>query len=125
MIELIESTDMGDYLLVTTSGTIETVEEWKEADMRAADLIRSQKHRRVIADERNLIHKQSVIAVTQLVRQVIDEMPQDFMGLRLAAVVNAKSRSIADFWETYSVNRGYNWRAFEDMSQAITFISSR
>ena len=122
MIESVISKEMGGYLLVVSSGTIETLEDWKELDRQEVELMFASDHKKVIVDERGVIHKEEILMVIKLVKQMIDNFPFELRYLRLAVVVDEGSMSIARFWETYSVNRGFNWRAFTAMDKAIAFI---
>lgn len=124
MIDSVTSQDMGTHLLIVSSGTVETFEDYLELDSKAAEQFAHSKHRRVIVDERNVKHIDNNVMILGLVERMINELPRELRGVKLALVVGPQSQNLARFWETCCFNRGFNWKSFTDMDEAVAFVES-
>lgn len=90
VIETVTREDMGSYLLVVSSGTVETAEDLKELNNRIAEQIAQVDHRtKIIDDERNLVHKEDVLAIVDYFKQLIDKLAVEYRQVRAATLVSA------------------------------------
>jgi hypothetical protein len=125
MVDTILSQDLDKYLLIISSGTVITVEDFMDLDVRTSALISESKHNRVIVDERNVQHENSTLTILKLVEHMIEQLPRELRQLKLALVVDQRSKELARFWENCCYNRGYNWKAFTEMDQAVAYINQQ
>ena len=97
MTESVVSKTMSGCLLVVSPGTIDTLEDGKELDRQEAEQISASDHKKVICDERGVIHKEDVLVVTEVLKNMIDSLPIELRSVRVAVVVYKGSMSIASF----------------------------
>jgi len=111
-----------DYLLIKASGKVIDIEEWKLIGRRYYDEIAKHDTQKVIIDGLELQFPAHLLDMVHLVKFYKEELPSEIRRLKLAVVVDSKDKKIVDFWETYSHNRGYSYRAFYSMEDARKFM---
>ena len=112
-----------EYLLIERAGTIATLEDQKiGSDACYREVIKNNVDR-VLIDDRQLQFNTSILDQCDMVGYYNDEYEVEIRSVRVAFVVNHDDKELHDFWELYAGNRGYLWKVFREMDDAIAFLT--
>ena len=109
-----------DYLLIKTSGTIKS---WIEFSKQLYEEITKFDCKMIVIDHMELEFPTCLTDYCELVNFYAQNLPFDIRLWKLAVVSDPKYKAIADFWETYCHNRGYRYKAFICMEDAVAWIT--
>lgn len=110
------------YLPIKASGIIESLEELK--DFSTALYAEGIKYdtRNVVIDEMQLQLTTSVVHQCELINFYSESLPPQIKQYKIAVAVDPKYRELAEFWELYGSNRGYPWKGFTSLENALDWI---
>jgi hypothetical protein len=111
-----------DYLLIKVSGRVADVNDMKLLTRQIYDEIMRYDSKKIVIDQRESQPLDSLVSQVELVEFYSEEFPVEARYLELAIVTDSKNEKIASFWETYAHNRGYHFRVFYSMDDALKFI---
>ena len=117
-----------DYIIMKSTGTINNFDEQTELAREQTDLIIKYNVKKVISDVTELqysLDSFNIVDVASLVKFYIDSLPTQLKSYLIAAVLNEMVKDVipkARFWETYTRNRGFNFRVFYSMEDALKCI---
>ncbi|HLA55916.1 MAG TPA: hypothetical protein VK623_07430 [Flavobacterium sp.] len=111
-----------EYLLIATTGNLETVEDL----LMHADLIYQEflKYgaKKVLLDLQETTFPKNLFSYLDLVNHYISDFSQELQSIKLAVVVTKEYENIGEFWETVCNNRGYEFFAFTSYEKAHDWL---
>jgi len=116
-----EVENVGDYLRMKSSGTLDSVEEVElyMDTIRLAALSKGVK--KVLLDERNLMQMQDAHEAYELSESEATRLTA-LAGIRLSSVCNPDNYDLNKTYETFLMNRSLIFKVFLDEQEAIDWL---
>lgn len=111
-----------DYVLIKASGIIENFEELKDFSTRLYGEGVKYETRKVVIDEMQLQLTNSVVHQFELINFYSQNLPSWIKQYKIAVAVDPKYKELAEFWELYGSNRGFPWKGFTSLQEALNWI---
>ena len=111
-----------NYLIIKGSGCIKNSYEEKEFAKNCYEVILKNNSKKVIIDQREIDFTSSIVDQTETVSFYNEEFESFIRFVRIAIVISPKDKELHEFWELYANNRGYPWRVFTKIEDAIEYI---
>ncbi len=111
-----------DYLLITSSGMVEELEELKLLHRRYCEEIAKSGFNKIIVDELDLKKPLSLLLIIDLIESYKSGYPQNMKEWSMAIIVEKGYRQMAEFWEFNVRNMGYDFRIFNNIADAMKFL---
>jgi hypothetical protein len=112
-----------DYLYIREVGIISGYDEWWASDKRIFDTIIKYNSTKIVLNQTEVTFPEpKILNAYKLVQSYVKEFPVEAYFWRLAVVVNSKDNELAEFWEIACKNRGYKWRVFLKLNDAIEWV---
>ena len=114
-----------DYLIMKSTGIINNFDEQKAIDKELVKLIIKNEVKKVISDVTELQYSPplfNISDIASLIKFYVDNLPIQLKSYIVVAVLPEAAKDVgpkARFWETYARNRGYNFRVFYSMEDAV------
>ena len=120
----LSSSKKADYLVIKASGEIVDIADWKMLNKLYYDEFVKHDAKKVVIDEMEMemTFPLGLINLCELVDSYSEELPIEIRRVKLAVAVDSKHKSTADFWETYAHNRGYHYKVFYSMEDALKYM---
>lgn len=118
----ISSQPQNDYLVIKASGTIENLEELKDLSVRFYKEAIKYETRKVVIDEMELRLTNSIFHQVELIKFYSENLPTEIRDYKLAVAVDPQYKELAEFWNLYGSNRGYSWKGFTSLEEALNWI---
>jgi hypothetical protein len=110
-----------DYLLLTGSGSISTIDEYESLTEQYVTEALKFDEKTIILDETSLQFAPSLLLQSDVVQLYVN-FPDEIAESKVAVVSNKESIVFQKYWE-YSANKaGYNYKVFSSMDEALEFI---
>lgn len=113
---------MTEYLLIKTSGSVDNGDDHKRLANELYEEIMKHDFSKVLLDNSEIDFTTSITDTTQLIAYYSEAFPPDVRLLKIAMIANEKSKAVADFWELYANNRGFIYKAYYTMEDALEFL---
>jgi len=109
-----------DLLIVRTRGVDKSLLETSDYNRAVKQEAERRGCTRILADERELEYRLSVIETYQLAEDLV-ELVESLS--KIAVVTHANNQEAAEFWENVAANRGVRARVFYHIEQAREWIA--
>ena len=119
----IKSQSSNKITFIKANGKTENFDDLLALAKKYYLLIRNENNTRVVIDETNLDLLNSILDQTKLVNHFIED--EYFIGLKqfkIAIIIDKDFTMISKFWETFSYNRGYNFKVFLEIETALEWL---
>jgi hypothetical protein len=118
-----EIRERAGYILIICSGRLNKVEEFRVLAKNHYDEITRRKFRKALVDMRELYFPMGLLEHIDLINFSLsgNDFPE-MRKIQIALVLNKNFKETGDFWETFSVNRGFFFRAFFSREEAVKWI---
>ncbi len=112
---------------IVASGNLQSRDEYRQLQHRYYEQIVAEKKPRVLIDVRKLTFPTGTFDQVEVVNMYdsemgADEASGDIRTLQVAIVDGTSRPDAARFWETYSKNRGFNFRVFNSSEEAMKWL---
>ncbi|MDO9376314.1 MAG: hypothetical protein Q7T76_17955 [Ferruginibacter sp.] len=111
-----------NFLLIESQGDLlNTADLFEHCRIVFAEIA---KHglKKVLINEPQLNFPRGLFQYYDLVMQYVNNFPPELRYLKLAVVMSKDYKEIADFWETVSVNHGFEFFTFDNYEEAHTWL---
>ena len=119
----ISSELMPGYLLITGSGKVDALDEYRAMVRRYGEEIRKHGCRRILVDERRVAYGPSLLLQSDIVDFYESDLSPDAKHLHVAVVLDDKLLDLGEFWEHSSREAGYRYGAFSSIDEATGFLT--
>lgn len=118
----IESHLCKDYLLIISRGRIDNKEElFAHSEMKAREASQYDQNK-VLLDNTGIEYPKEMYLYVQLAEYYPTFIPPAVRAKKIATVIGEKYQGIGDLWETACANRGYPFRHFTSMKDALRWL---
>lgn len=124
MVATVNSRPEESYLLIEGTGSIENADDEKTFSSSCYEEIQKHGSKRVLVDQRNISFKSSILDQCDVVSHYSTEFDVMIRATRIAVLVLPESEELHAFWEVYANNRGYPWKVYTEMEDAIGFLTA-
>lgn len=114
----------GDYLLIESKGSIETMEELLAHSQMIWEEINTHEFRKILVDEPETVLPLDIILYFNLVKSYVDNFPPEIYDVKIAIVVSEAYFEMISSWETLCQSRGLQYFAFTSLEDAIHCLTS-
>ena len=111
-----------NYLLISVSGVLENLEELKNLSVQFYEQVIQYETRNVVIDELQLKLTNSIMHQVELIKYYSDNLPPEIKNYKVAVAVDPKYKDLAEFWNLYGTNRGFPWKGFTSLEEALEWI---
>ncbi|MCJ2165745.1 MULTISPECIES: hypothetical protein [unclassified Pseudodesulfovibrio] len=112
-----------NYIRVTTSGSIDSIEELFEYAALLAQKGEEYATTRALLDERTLVNRTDVMDAYTLSESNITA-ESAMKGVRIASLITPESMELGTVFETILRNRSLNFKIFTDEKKAIAWLTA-
>lgn len=115
----------GNIAFVKAIGQVNQIREYLEIQKEYYSAVAKHNTFTAIIDIRNLKFPEGVADQLKIV-DFVDNDPhfEEARLFKVAVLYGDQDREIAGFWETYAVNKGFNFKTFLVKSDALTWLES-
>jgi hypothetical protein len=114
----ITSENMDDYLSIRSAGDIESKDDLlKHADLIYQEISKYDKQK-ILIDNIETRFPPDMFSYYEQVQYFSKTFPPWIRLLKIAVVVSPEFEEVGKFWETLSVNRGFQYFAFTSLEEA-------
>ena len=110
---------VNNILILKTSGKIDS---WEQITDNIYKEVLKHNTKKIILDHRDLQLPTSILRYVEVVEHYQKNFPMEIHQLKVAVVVTEGNKSVARFWETYCLNRGFRYLAFTSMKDATNWV---
>lgn len=111
------------YLVLKYKGTVTSLADEEQLATQCLEEFKKYDYSRMLIDFRAMEFLSSITDQCQVVSHYNAEFPNWVRTVRVALVVTPEAKELHEFWELYAGNRGYPWRVFTDIGDAISYIT--
>lgn len=119
---IIESQDKGDYLLITSKGTLKNKEELAIHSQMVFDEIIKNGAKQVLVDDVETHFPEDLFAYFDLVKGYANDYPPEIRALKIAVAVAPEYKEVAASWETLCQSRGLHFCAYISLEDARAWL---
>ncbi len=113
-----------DYLLIVSSGKIDTIEEYRILLRRYCDEILASGFKKILINESSVNYAKSFFLQSDIVEFYSSgELPEEFSTWKIACVGPEDMSMYYDFWEMVAQNSGYDQHGFSSIESAREFLN--
>lgn len=112
------------YVLLKSTGTIRNAEDWRALTREFYHQAKKLNSRKLVLDQTEIEAPESLFDMAKVVDHYQDDLPPDIRLYRVGVVNNPANEAMAEFWEAYCRNRGYDFRIFQSLEDAVAFVTS-
>ena len=123
MAATVSSELMPGYLLITGSGKVDDLDQYRALVRSYGDEIRKHDCHRILLDERRIAYGPSLLLQSDIVSFYESDFHPDAKDLQLAVVLDDKLLELGKFWEHRSREAGYRYGAFSSIDEASGFLT--
>jgi hypothetical protein len=117
-------TEFDSYILIKSLGAIKDTKEFKLQSKMYYEEITKRAYSKALIDETNFENPPGLITQALVGDYMTDvTVFPKLRELQIAVVPTKKDFEAAYFWETYSRNRGFNFRVFSNMKEALIWLN--
>lgn len=118
----ISSEQVDDYVLVKVKGKVTDFNGMKEVTNKIYNEIAKYNLKKIILDQRENSPPEYVTYQAKLSEYYIQCFPDNMRRIKLAVITDEKHKHLAEFWKTYTTNRGFKFQVFYSFQDACDFI---
>jgi len=114
-----------DILLITASGRIYSLQEYKMMVMLYSDEIVKSGLCKIIIDERQVEYSPNIMLQVEVINFYSSgELPQELANWKVAGIGSEESMPLFEFWAAFARSKGYDNWAFSSLDDAKSFMKS-
>lgn len=110
------------YVIVKASGIRNTFTQVIEGTERLIDVSKKYDCKNILADYSEIIFDLNLTEAFNIVK-LYESKFTEFYDMKVAAIIDPKFIEIAALWERVSVKRGFNNKAFTNMSEGLKWLT--
>ena len=110
-----------DYLLLTGSGSVSTIDEYESLTEQYLTETLKFDEETIILDETSIQFTPSLLLQSDVVKSYVN-FPDKIAESKVAVVSNKESVVFQKYWEHCADKAGYNYKVFSSMDEALKFI---
>ncbi len=118
----ITSTEKEGYLLIKVTGDVVTDEDLLTHSHLLYTEAKKYNHTNLLLEQTGAHFPKKIFSYLELVKHYQVDFPDDITGLKVASVVLPEYKELGNFWETASINRGFQFYIFTSVEEAENFL---
>ena len=111
-----------DYLLLTSSGSVSTIDEYESLVEQYLKEAPKFDKRTIVIDETGIQFTPSLMLQSDIVKFFNQNSPDEMKKAKVAVISNKESMDFQKYWEFWANQAGYNYKVFSSMDEALEFI---
>jgi hypothetical protein len=111
-----------DYLLIRSVASLKDGDDLIKHAMLVFAEYKKYDNKKVVPDGLATEFPSDLFPYYDLVHFYIEKFPPEVRGIKLACLISPEYTRIGKFWETVSINRGFQYRAFTSLRQAEVWM---
>jgi hypothetical protein len=119
---ILESQNKGEYLLITSKGTLNTKEELVTHSQMVFDEIIKHGATHVLVNNVKTHFPVELFPYFGLVKGYAEDYPPEIRALQIAVVTAPEYKEVAASWETLCQSRGLHFYAFTSLEDARAWL---
>jgi hypothetical protein len=117
-----ETQEKQDYLILTATGTIQNSDDWIELAKKCYTEMERMHKNKLIMNGIELEKPKDLFTMCDLTESLLKDFPPNVRSMKIAAVSDIKYKELLLFWETFSYNRGFCFKAFFSLEEACAWM---
>lgn len=118
----ISSTEKSDYLLIISKGKLENEDDLFAHAHMIYEEIAKYDQKKILLEQTGTHFPKKLFSYLDLVKEYQSNFPPEISFLKIACVVLPEYMELGKFWETASVNRGFQFFIFTSLEDAEAFL---
>jgi hypothetical protein len=111
-----------EYLLIISKGVLSMTEDLVSHSNRVYMETKKFKKQKILVDDTETTFPLSLFNYSDLVNHYVMNFPPEIKQFQVAIVIAEAFKSMAEFWETVCINKGYQFRVFSTVQEAHNWL---